>query len=74
MDNSKIEEIKSTLINENADFRQLSQQHQEYEERLSQLADLNYPSEEEQLEEHNLKIKKLAVKDEMYAMLNSYQA
>ncbi len=73
MDNSKIEELKNTLISENPSFRNLSHQHQEYEKRLSQLAELAYPNEDEQLEEHNLKLKKLAVKDEMYAILNSYQ-
>ena len=73
MEDSKLEERKNALINENPDFRQLSQQHQQYEERLSQLAELTYPNEEEQLEEHKLKVKKLAVKDEMYEILNSYQ-
>lgn len=74
MENTRIEEVKEILLKENQDFRELAQQHQNFEKRLSELAELNYPSEEEILEETALKRKKLAVKDEMYTMMNQYES
>jgi uncharacterized protein YdcH (DUF465 family) len=56
----------------NPTFRELANEHKKYETRLSELAELHYPNDEEQLEEVLLKKKKLAVKDEMYSMLNNY--
>ncbi len=64
--------IKNELIKENQTFRELVRQHQTYEERLSELSGLTYPSEEEMLEETNLKKKKLIVKDEIYSMIQDY--
>lgn len=74
MENTKVEELKDILMNENPQFRELAQQHQYFEERLSELSNLTYPSDEEQLEEHDIKKKKLAIKDEMYEIMNSYQS
>ncbi|KXK06921.1 MAG: hypothetical protein UZ17_ACD001000236 [Acidobacteria bacterium OLB17] len=42
--------------------------------RLSELQHLSFPSDEEQLEETTLKRKKLAIKDEIYAMMHHAQA
>ncbi len=64
--------IKNELIKENQVFRELVRQHQTYEERLSELSGLTYPSDEEMLEETNLKKKKLIVKDEIYSMIQDY--
>lgn len=72
MENSRLEEVKDILIKENSTFKELVNQHQNYEKRLTELADLSYPSEEEIQEETNLKRKKLVVKDEMYNMMNDY--
>lgn len=74
LENSKVEELRDILMSENQQFRELAQQHQYLEDRLSELANLTYPSDEEQLEEHDIKKKKLAVKDEMYEIMNSYQS
>lgn len=74
MENTKLEEVKDILIKENQAFKELAQQHQSYEKRLTELADLSYPSEEEMLEETTLKRKKLLVKDEMYNMMNEYSS
>jgi uncharacterized protein YdcH (DUF465 family) len=73
MENTRIEEVKEILLKENQNFRELAQQHQSFEKRLSELAELNYPSDEEVLEETALKRKKLAVKDEMYSIMNEYE-
>lgn len=73
MDNARMEEIKDKLINENPTFRELAQQHQNYERRLDELSHLTYPSEEEMLEETTIKRKKLAVKDQMYSIMSEYE-
>lgn len=72
MENSKIEEVKEILMKEDQNFRDLAQQHQNYEKRLTELAELSYPNDDEVLEETDLKRKKLAVKDEMYTIMNQY--
>lgn len=72
MEMSALDAVKKELIKENHTFKQLVEQHHEYEERLTQLAELTYPSDEELLEESTLKKKKLNVKDEMYLMLQEH--
>ena len=72
MDLSTPDAVRDELIRQNPAFRDLVQQHQNYEKRLSELAHLSYPSEDEQLEETTLKKKKLQIKDEIYAIMNSY--
>jgi uncharacterized protein YdcH (DUF465 family) len=72
MDMITVESLKEELLKENQAFRELATQHQNYEKRLSELAGLTYPNDEELLEESVLKKKKLAVKDEMYAMMQEY--
>ena len=74
MENARIEEVKDILLKENQDFKRLVQQHQNYEKRLDELAELSYPNEDELLEESTLKRKKLAIKDEMYSMINNYSS
>ena len=64
--------IRDALMEENKTFRDLAQKHDSYEKRLSELANINFPNEEELLEESNLKKKKLAVKDELYTMMNEF--
>lgn len=74
MEISAPDAVKEELIKENQTFRELAQQHHEYEERLTELAELTYPNDEELLEESTLKKKKLSVKDEMYSMLQDYSS
>lgn len=74
MEMSAYDSVKEELIKENHDFRQLVQQHHEYEKRLTELAELTYPNDEELLEEITLKKKKLNVKDEMHNMLQEYSS
>lgn len=65
--------LKEELINRDPEFRELAREHTRYEQRLSELSALAYPSDEEQLEEITLKKKKLALKDQMYSMMLQYQ-
>lgn len=69
---TQIDPIRDELMKENQTFRELVQKHQNYEKRLTELANLNYPNEEELIEESTLKKKKLAVKDELFAMMHDY--
>ena len=50
-------------------FRRLQQKHREYDRRLQELRSQRYLSDEEKFEEVRLKKKKLALKDQMEAML-----
>ena len=72
MDMNVIDPVRDELLKQNPNFRDLVQQHQKYEKRLSELGDLNYPNEDEILEETTLKKKKLLVKDEIYAIMQSH--
>jgi uncharacterized protein YdcH (DUF465 family) len=65
--------IKEQLIMSDPEFRELAREHGRYEERLSELSALAYPSTEEQLEEVTLKKKKLALKDQMHSIMLQFQ-
>jgi uncharacterized protein YdcH (DUF465 family) len=69
MDMTTPDAVRDELLKSNQVFRDLIHQHQNFETRLSELAHLSYPSDDEQLEEVTLKKKKLAIKDEIYAMM-----
>jgi len=73
MDISTTESLKEELINRDPEFRELAREHHKYEERLTELSSLSYPSDEEQIEESTLKKKKLALKDQMYSIMLQYQ-
>ena len=60
MDIATKDSLKEELINRDPEFRELAREHHKYEERLTELSALAYPSDEEQLEETTLKKKKLA--------------
>lgn len=72
MDIATTESAKEELLRQSQTFRDLVDQHQTYEKRLSELSQLTYPSEDEQLEEATIKKKKLNVKDEIYSMISEY--
>ena len=73
MDITTADMLKEELMNRAPEFRELAREHTRYEERLSELTALAYPSDEEQLEEVTLKKKKLALKDQMYALIMQHQ-
>ena len=64
--------VRDELIKTNSQFRDLVHQHQNFEERLSELAHLTYPNDDEQMEETTLKKKKLLIKDEIHAMMHDF--
>ena len=69
MEMTKADSLKEALMASNPEFREMAREHGRYEQRLSELSALAYPSDEEQLEEVTLKKKKLALKDQMYSLL-----
>jgi len=73
MDVTTADLLKEELINQDPEFRELAREHTRYEQRLSELSALAYPSDEEQMEEVTLKKKKLALKDQMYSMMMQHQ-
>jgi len=73
MDIATSDALKDELLKTNPTFRDLVHQHQNYEQRLTELSGLTYPSDDEQIEESTLKKKKLMVKDEIYAMMHDYE-
>ena len=73
MDVTTADMLKEELISRDPEFRELAREHTRYEQRLSELSALAYPSEEEQLEEVTLKKKKLALKDQMYSIMMQHQ-
>jgi uncharacterized protein YdcH (DUF465 family) len=73
MDITTADLLKEELMNRDPEFRELAREHTRYEERLSELTALAYPSDEEQVEEVTLKKKKLALKDQMYSLIMQHQ-
>ncbi|MFL6375321.1 MAG: YdcH family protein [Pyrinomonadaceae bacterium] len=72
MDMSTADPVRDELLKSNQQFRELVHQHQDFEQRLSELAHLTYPNDDEQFEEATLKKKKLAVKDEIYSIMQQH--
>ena len=73
MSTSTADLLKAELMSSNQEFRELAKEHQRYEFRLSELAALQYPSEEERIEQAILKKKKLYIKDKMESILLSHK-
>ena len=66
--------LKEYLFTHDAHYRELANEHQKYEHRLSELTSLSHPNEEELLEESTLKKKKLYLKDQMESIACKYKA
>lgn len=72
MDMTTINPVRDELLKTDPTFRTLVQKHQNYEKRLDELAHLNYPNDDEVMEESTLKKKKLLIKDEIYSILQEH--
>ena len=68
------ESLKEQLLGTDARYRELAKEHRRYEDRLTQLASLSYPSDEELVEEKSLKKQKLFVKDQMEMILQRFRS
>ena len=63
------DQFRESLARTDAEFRYLSEQHQELDSRISQLSRQPYRSDTEELEEGTLKKRKLQLKDQMARMI-----
>ena len=66
--------IREDLLEANEEYRRLSEQHQQFEVRLTSLTSKPMLSDDEQIEETTLKKKKLQLKDRMEAIAREARA
>ncbi len=66
--------LRQMLLSNNPEYRQLDEQHREYESRLSNLTDKVVLDDAEQVEETTLKKRKLQIKDRMEAIARETRA
>jgi uncharacterized protein YdcH (DUF465 family) len=66
-------EVREILLAENDSFRDLAARHAEFEARLAELTGKALPSEQERIEEIEIKKRKLLLKDRMAAMIRDYR-
>jgi uncharacterized protein len=69
----KEEEIKDHLISSNPEFRRLVEEHRQYEGKLYELHNRHHMTEQDHLEEVQLKKKKLHLKDQMNSMILKFR-
>ena len=67
--NEQSQDLKELFLQTDEEFTQLAAKHHELDDRLHQLTEKHYLSEPEQLEEVNLKKRKLQLKDRMEDIL-----
>jgi len=68
------EELRSVLSDRDDDFRRWSEEHHQYEARLAELAGKTMLSVDEEVEEKQLKKRKLALKDQMVARIRQQES
>jgi len=67
------EELKQELIETDEEFRRLHDEHQNFERRLGELTLKSLPSEEDELEEKQIKLQKLRLKARMVAIVRAHR-
>ena len=73
MQTANVQELKDLLLKTDEEFRQLTTQHHELDERLHDLSVKPYLTESEQVEEIQLKKRKLQLKDKMEEILRRHR-
>jgi uncharacterized protein YdcH (DUF465 family) len=68
------EELKAHLMATDEHFRELCQQHSEYDHKVAELEAKHALSEEEQVEEVRLKKLKLRLKDQITQIMSRHKA
>jgi len=66
-------EIIDRMLRENAEFKKIYETHQMYAKKLDEFKKKKYLTQREELEEKELKKKKLAEKDKMYFLINEFR-
>lgn len=73
MSAAEAQEVKNLLLESNDQYRQLANMHHQLDTRLHELIEKHYLSTDEEIEEHRLKKRKLALKDQMEAIARQFQ-
>jgi uncharacterized protein YdcH (DUF465 family) len=68
------DQIKERLMSSSPEFHRLAEEHRNFERRLHDLQNHPHMSEQELVEEANLKKKKLQIKDQMNTMIHRFRA
>jgi uncharacterized protein len=68
------DELKAHLMATDEHFRELCEQHSQYDHKIEELEAKHAPTEEEQIEEVRLKKLKLRLKDEMMEIMNRHRS
>jgi uncharacterized protein YdcH (DUF465 family) len=71
---AEAQDLKTLLLATNDEYRQLATKHHELDDRLHELTSKHYLSDAEQIEEINLKKRKLQLKDRMEVIVRSHRA
>jgi len=71
--NAQPQDLKEQLIRTDEEFHDLAVKHHELEDRLHELTAKQYLSQPEQVEEINLKKRKLQLKDRMEDIIRRHQ-
>ena len=66
-------QLKQELIESDDEFRRLYDEHQSFERRLEELTHKSLLSERDELEEKQIKLQKLRLKDRMEAILRLHR-
>ncbi len=66
-------QLKELMLRENKEFKRLYEEHQSCEKKLEIFKNKSFLSEEEELEERELKKRKLALKDRMYLLMAEFR-
>jgi uncharacterized protein YdcH (DUF465 family) len=66
-------QVRDQLLASNDEFRRLAQEHTQYQQRLENLIQKKYLSEDEKLEEVRLKKLKLRLKDQMESLEQKFR-
>ena len=67
------ESLKAHLMQTDAEFRRLVEQHAQYDRQLEAIESKSRVSPEDEMEEHRLKKLKLHTKDQMNQILNRHR-
>ncbi|MCL4845921.1 MAG: DUF465 domain-containing protein [Acidobacteria bacterium] len=68
------QELKDHLLQTDSEFRELADQHHRLDDLLQELSRKSYLTDAEQLEEVNLKKRKLQIKDRMEDIVRRHRA
>jgi uncharacterized protein YdcH (DUF465 family) len=66
-------QLKELLLSESPEFKKIYQEHQSCEKKLELFKSKSFLTEEEKLEEKELKKQKLSLKDKMYRLMAEYR-